>query len=452
MAGRHRQAEAIYRQVLKAQPDNADALHLLGVLARQSGQPAAAIELIQRAISLNGRNPSYHANLGTALEVSERRDDAIAAYRRALDIKADYPEAHFKLGAALEAAGQHGEAAPSFRRAIECKPDYAEAHHMLGTVLAALGRTEDAIAAQQKALEINPDYPEALVEMGRGFRKIKRSDDAIAAFKRAIAIKPSFDNGLFFLSIALLERENPKEMLEVCDTHLERNPGNVRMLALKAIALNDLGMHDALNALCDYDRFLRPKQFEAPAGYDSLADFNADFERYVCAHPTLAFERSGHATRFGGHTGDLFLKPGGPAQVFEGMVRSTVEDYMNALPDEPDHPYLGSRPRKWRLQAWAVVMDTKGHQLPHIHPAAWVSGVYYVKVPAVTDSEGSQEGWIEFGKPEPSLRCTVEPELKRYKPEEGLMFLFPSYFYHHTVPFETAERRISIAFDVVPEN
>ena len=98
MAGRHRKADAIYRQVIKAQPDNADAIHLLGVLARQMGQPAAAVDLIRRAISLDGRNPTYHANLGTALEASDRRDDAITAYRRALDIKADYPEAHYKLG------------------------------------------------------------------------------------------------------------------------------------------------------------------------------------------------------------------------------------------------------------------------------------------------------------------------------------------------------------------
>ncbi len=71
-AGRLDEAEAMYRRVLKAHPDNADALHLLGVAARQAGRHDVAVDLIQRAIARNGRNPSYHANLGTALEVSVR--------------------------------------------------------------------------------------------------------------------------------------------------------------------------------------------------------------------------------------------------------------------------------------------------------------------------------------------------------------------------------------------
>ncbi len=78
-AGRLKEAEAVYRRILEADPENADALHLLGVVARQAGRHDAAVDLIQRAIARNGRNPSYHANLGTALEVSGRREDALAA-------------------------------------------------------------------------------------------------------------------------------------------------------------------------------------------------------------------------------------------------------------------------------------------------------------------------------------------------------------------------------------
>ena len=61
-------------------------------------------------------------------------------------------------------------------------------------------------------------------------------------------------------------------------------------------------------------------------------------------------------------------------------------------------------------------------------------------------------GWIEFGRPQPEFRCKVEPEVKLFQPEEGLMFLFPSYFYHGTMPIETEEQRISIAFDVIPQD
>ncbi len=61
-------------------------------------------------------------------------------------------------------------------------------------------------------------------------------------------------------------------------------------------------------------------------------------------------------------------------------------------------------------------------------------------------------GWLEFGRPQPEFRCKVEPEVKLFQPEEGLMFPFPSYFYHGTLPTETDEQRISIAFDVIPQD
>ena len=98
------------------------------------------------------------------------------------------------------------------------------------------------------------------------------------------------------------------------------------------------------------------------------------------------------------------------------------------------------------------MLQAQGHQIPHNHPSAWLSGVYYVKLPRIVRvPEQRQAGWIEFGRPPEHFHCTVQPEVKAFQPEEGLMLLFPSYFYHRTISFETAETRISIAFDVLPE-
>ncbi len=61
-------------------------------------------------------------------------------------------------------------------------------------------------------------------------------------------------------------------------------------------------------------------------------------------------------------------------------------------------------------------------------------------------------GWIEFGTPRADVRCAIAPEAVFHQPEEGLMFVFPSYFYHRTVPFESEELRVSIAFDVMRDD
>ena len=87
--------------------------------------------------------------------------------------------------------------------------------------------------------------------------------------------------------------------------------------------------------------------------------------------------------------------------------------------------------------------------MPHLHPDAWLSGVYYVQVPAVVAGGEDHAGWLEFGEPSPDFPLAVTPPERRLvRPEEGLLVLFPGYFYHHTVPFEGEGRRISIAFDV----
>jgi Tfp pilus assembly protein PilF len=82
-AGRLQEADPIYRQILKSDPDHVDALHLLGVLAHQRGDNEHAIEFITRAIHLDGSQAAFHNNLGNALRSHEEFAGAIASYQRA---------------------------------------------------------------------------------------------------------------------------------------------------------------------------------------------------------------------------------------------------------------------------------------------------------------------------------------------------------------------------------
>src|SRR5262245_12075490 len=89
-AGHSAEAEACFRRVLAAQPENADALYLLGVMAHQAGRAGVAVELIRRAIKQNGRNAAYFFDLGVALEKQGVGDAAVGAYREAIRIRPDF--------------------------------------------------------------------------------------------------------------------------------------------------------------------------------------------------------------------------------------------------------------------------------------------------------------------------------------------------------------------------
>jgi predicted O-linked N-acetylglucosamine transferase (SPINDLY family) len=225
-AGQLADAERIYRQVLTVEPDNPQALHLLGLLAMQGRQFEMAIELIGRAIRGDRRQATFHANLGEALRHAGRLDDAIAAYRTALTIQPGVAQIHVmlagaqlsagrtdeaianlrealrlspednpartRLGHALHEQGQLSEAEVCFRRVLRADPRSAEAHFNLAGVLQSQSKHDDAAASYQTVLQLNPDTVEAHNNLGTLFRARGALPEAAFHFEQAIRIQHDY--------------------------------------------------------------------------------------------------------------------------------------------------------------------------------------------------------------------------------------------------------------------
>ena len=131
-------------------------------------------------------------------------------------------------------------------------------------------------------------------------------------------------------------------------------------------------------------------------------------------------------------------------------LRGALDDYVRALPDWPEHPFVSRRPSAWSLDLWCVVMERGGHQIPHIHPEAWLSGVYYPRIPEGVRGGTGPGGWLTFGEPDRDFPSPVKRRIVQVRPEEGLLVVFPSYFFHRTIALDTDGPRISVAFDLVP--
>ncbi len=420
--GRVDQALRLCQEILIAEPENVDALNLAATITYRMGDSERTISLLKAVAAVQPNNAEAHTSLGDVLRWMQRSEEAVAAYRRALEIAPGLAEAHYSLGLAEERLGRFDEAGAAYRRALEIRPDHAQAHNNYGAILQADGKP----------------------------------DQAAAAYRRAIGIDPGLVKAHYNLAHVLIEQGDHRAALDACEACLEVDPGNTNALAIKAAALDEMGDRDGARFLIDLDRFIRPRQFDAPAGFDDLAGFNEALARHIFEHPLQVPDSAGSVTRLGaipgGHLGGLLSEPKGPMAAFEEMVEDAVREYRHAQPADAAHPFLANPPRRWSLQIWGNVYNRTGVQQPHIHPG-WLSGVYYVRVPAEThDPDRHQAGWIGFGRLPSNFRCAVEPETRAFRPEEGLMFLFPSYFYHHTMPSESADTRISIAFDVQAED
>ena len=188
--GRLAEAEALYRRILAADSRHADALHLLGVIGHQVGRNDVAVDLIGKAIDVNGTVAAYHSNRGIALKDLGRIDDALASYDAALRIRPDFAQALYNRGNALNDLGRIDGALASYDAALRIRPDYTEALSNRGNVLKDLGRLDDALASYDAALRIRPDYAEALSNRGIALNDLGRLDDALASYDAALRIRP----------------------------------------------------------------------------------------------------------------------------------------------------------------------------------------------------------------------------------------------------------------------
>jgi FkbM family methyltransferase len=189
-AGRLEDAKGIYREVLRHDPANPDALHLLGVIATQQGNPAGALELIERAIRRHPGAHSYHVNLGNAYWELGRADEAMACFQRALDLEPRAAEAWTNLGNAHQRRGQNALAAQHFRRALEVNPSHLSALRGLGKALAAQGDAAASIEVSLRALSMAPHDEGILAELAAAFYRSSRLKDAVQCMQRLVELNP----------------------------------------------------------------------------------------------------------------------------------------------------------------------------------------------------------------------------------------------------------------------
>jgi predicted O-linked N-acetylglucosamine transferase (SPINDLY family) len=189
-AGKLREAEALYRQVLAADPNHAPSWHLLGLVAHQLGRNDVALQWMGRAIALDGGQAVFHSNLGNVLRAAGDRDRAEISLRRAIQLDPQLADAHNNLGNVLLDRGQAEAAAEAYRQAIRLRPDFPEPHNNLGTLLHARGRIDEAIEHYQQAVRANPRYVDAYNNLGTALKAQKRLDEAADAYREALRLSP----------------------------------------------------------------------------------------------------------------------------------------------------------------------------------------------------------------------------------------------------------------------
>ncbi|RQW85076.1 MAG: tetratricopeptide repeat protein, partial [Geobacter sp.] len=309
-SGNLQAAESIYRQILQLDPDNPEALHLLGVSAYQQQRHETAATLIGQALARKPTFADAHSNLGNVLREMGRLDEAEKSFRKAISANPKFTMAHYNLGNVLlsrkkfkEAAesferaiagnprlaeayinrgislkelGRLKEAEVSYRKALSLQPDLAIVHFNLGNVLLETGCPEETAACYQRALELAPDYTEARLNLGAVFRDLGRIEESASCYKQALADVP--DNTEVLVNYGAVLRDSGKaQEAEACYRRaLQLSPDAALAHFNLGNALRDQGRLD--EAVASFERALTLCP-DSPAMYNNLGNTLRDLGR-----------------------------------------------------------------------------------------------------------------------------------------------------------------------------
>jgi predicted TPR repeat methyltransferase len=188
--GQIAEAEAVYREVLVVEPDNACAVHFAGMAAHQLGRSAEGIEAMRRSLALAPDSADWHNNLGLVLQESGDLDGAVQMYRRAIELDDRHANALSNLGVLLRATGHPAEAEASYRKAIEADPDHIDAWSNLGILLNGLKRSHESVMCFCRVITLRPKHPEARRLLALAHCALGEVDKAAAIFSEWLEQDP----------------------------------------------------------------------------------------------------------------------------------------------------------------------------------------------------------------------------------------------------------------------
>lgn len=226
-AGQFREAGRLSQQILATDPDDLATLHLAGLSAIQSGRTEAAVDILTRAITLNGQISDLHNALAEALQRLNRVDEAIVHYRQAIALDPLDAAALYNCGNVLLRLKRYGEAVGHYDRALEIEPNFVEALHNRGNTLFELKHFEQALTDYDRALSLRPGFVAALGNRGGALIELKRYEEALASCEMALAISPDHATALANRGNALFELRRFSEAAQAFDRLLMIDPDYV---------------------------------------------------------------------------------------------------------------------------------------------------------------------------------------------------------------------------------
>jgi tetratricopeptide (TPR) repeat protein len=435
---------------LHSEPDFFDAHYYHGWILSRLSRYDEALDALARALTL--RPASFEAALATAnaLRDAGRSEQALAAYWQVLERRPGRVATHIELNHLAWTSGRADLHLRSFGHAREKMGDDFDLMVVEGAIR---NRTEDYAGAEQilrRAVQLAPSRAIGVGLLARAVAGQRRFDESYPIFAAAISADPGDAGHRRELGLTLLRAGRPAEALRVLQQALAAYPQDTLLLAGISAAFRELG-DPRYERLVEFKKYVKIYDIPAPEGYRDVAEFNAVLAVELDRLHTSRREPIDQSLSGGTQTTGRLFDLQSPAIVqIRAQIEAVVANYIYTLPDEPDHPMLQRRAHAFAFAgAWSCKLRSGGKHNNHVHHEGWISSAYYVRLPEASCDDDSRDGWLTLGQTNLGLGQADVPEMF-VKPIVGRLVLFPSFYWHGTVPFASDSDRMTIAFDVVP--
>ena len=443
--GRLEEAEASYSKAIAIKPDYAEVYNNLGITLKDLGRLKDAETNYTKAIVIKPGLAEAHSNLGITLQELGRAEEAEISYKKAILIKPSFAETHSNLGNALQELGRLEEAETSHKKAIAIKPDLAEAYNNLGNTLQEFGRLEEAETSYKKAIAIKPGYVEALSNLGNTLKVMGRLAEAEASYAQAVNLKPEFMRARYEMLDCLYKMDKKLLFFDQLDYLIKQDKANSAVGSFTCRSALRYGEERA-NIFCN-DPLKHVLQVDLKSRYNFdeifVRDLKSILSEYKNSNRSQPLLSNGYQT-----SGNLFEIKKNVTDGIQKIIRLEIERYRMNF-ESSQEGFIRKWPNEYSLYGWLISMKSGGELHPHIHENGWLSGSIYINVPPKSKID-SGNLVVALGKDSDTTNSHLNLK-KVLGVVTGNMVLFPASLMHHTIPFESKEERIVLAFDVIPK-
>jgi tetratricopeptide (TPR) repeat protein len=447
--GRQDEAVSGYRNLAVAAPNNREAAHALVIALNVANQHDEAARVADQVLARGHKSAALYNTYARSLVAQGALDRAEAVLQDCVALEPRLIDAQNNLAQLIwMRTGDLSQATAALDRAVQVFDNEDALWAAKAAILQGGGDARAAYSCLAPRVA-RAQTPMLLIRAGLAALEFD-SASALGLAERALQAMPGNATARSLLAAAQLGVGDALGALAHCEVLLANAPDDQYLIALQTTAWRLLGDH-RYAMLCDYKNLVVPVELEAPLPWSELASFLANLRASLNrlhdprGHPLL-FQSLRHGTET---TQDLTRSADPAIQALFKTFAAPIAKYLEHVGQGSD-PLRRRNSGAWRFNgSWSVRLRSSGHHRNHVHPRGWISSACYVELPDCMSDTRTDEGVLTFGRPSIATTPALPAEYS-VRPGVGMLVLFPSYFWHGTVPFSSDQARLTVAFDAVP--